>query len=56
MRALDEAVPGAEFVLWGASDDERSFIHGTNESVDTGELERFIVAQALLLQGMGRKG
>lgn len=54
-QALRDAVPGAEFVLWGASDDARSFIHGPNESVDIGELERFIVAQALLLQGMGKR-
>ncbi|OPX65338.1 MULTISPECIES: M20/M25/M40 family metallo-hydrolase [unclassified Methanoregula] len=53
MRALRDAVPGAEFVLWGASDDAGSFIHGPNESVDIRELERFIVAQALLMQEMG---
>jgi cysteinylglycine-S-conjugate dipeptidase len=52
MRILHDAVPGAEFVLWGAEDDARSFIHGPNESVDIGELERFIVAQALMMQGM----
>ena len=55
MRALRDAVPGAEFVLWGASDDAGSFIHGPNESVDIRELERFIVAQALLMQGCCRR-
>jgi len=55
MQVFHEAVPEAEFILWGAEDDARSFIHGPNESVDTGELERFIVAQCLLLQGMGNR-
>ena len=50
MQALHEAVPAAEFILWGAADDARSQIHGTNESVDIRELERFIVAQSLFLQ------
>jgi len=56
MQVFHDAVPEAEFVLWGAEDDARSFIHGPNESVDTGELERFIVAQALLMQGMAMRG
>jgi acetylornithine deacetylase/succinyl-diaminopimelate desuccinylase-like protein len=54
MRVLHDAVPEAEFILWGASDDARSFIHGTNESVDIRELERFIVAQSLFLQMAGK--
>jgi acetylornithine deacetylase/succinyl-diaminopimelate desuccinylase-like protein len=55
MQVLHDAVPGAEFVLWGAEDDAQSFIHGPGESVDTGELERFIVAQALLMREMGKR-
>jgi acetylornithine deacetylase/succinyl-diaminopimelate desuccinylase-like protein len=50
MRVLHDAVPAAEFILWGAADDAQSYIHGTNESVDIRELERFIVAQSLFLQ------
>jgi acetylornithine deacetylase/succinyl-diaminopimelate desuccinylase-like protein len=53
MRVLHDAVPAAEFILWGAADDARSSIHGTNESVDIRELERFIVAQSLFLQRAG---
>ncbi len=55
MQALHEAVPAAEFVLWGAADDARSQIHGTNESVDISELERFIVAQSLFLQVLAKR-
>lgn len=56
MRALRNAVPAAEFILWGAMDDACSQIHGTNESVDLRELERFIGAQALLMQELGKRG
>jgi acetylornithine deacetylase/succinyl-diaminopimelate desuccinylase-like protein len=50
LQVLRAAVPAAEFILWGAQDTSYSRIHGTDESVDLGELERFIVAQSLLLQ------
>jgi acetylornithine deacetylase/succinyl-diaminopimelate desuccinylase-like protein len=49
LRTLQEAVPRAEFVLWGPEDAAGSRIHGTNESVDISDLERTIVAQALFL-------
>jgi acetylornithine deacetylase/succinyl-diaminopimelate desuccinylase-like protein len=54
MQVLHNAVPNAEFILWGAEDASCSRIHGTNESVDIGELERLIVAQSLFLQLMGK--
>jgi acetylornithine deacetylase/succinyl-diaminopimelate desuccinylase-like protein len=50
LRVLRSAVPQAEFILWGAQDASYSTIHGANESVDIHELERFIVAQSLVLQ------
>jgi acetylornithine deacetylase/succinyl-diaminopimelate desuccinylase-like protein len=53
MNVLKRIVPGAEFILWGCEDNEHSRIHGANESVDLGELERMIVTQALLLQELG---
>jgi len=53
LNVLRRAVPNAEFVLWGCEDHEQSRIHGANESVDLGELERMIVTQALLLQELG---
>jgi len=53
LSSLKQAVPGAEFILWGCEDDEHSQIHGVNESVDLTELERMIVAQALLMQELG---
>ena len=53
MNVLHQVVTDAEFVLWGCEDNERSHIHGANESVDLGELERMIVCQALLLQKLG---
>jgi len=53
MNVLHEIVPDAEFVLWGCEDHEHSQIHGANESVNLGELERMIISQALLLQKLG---
>ncbi|MGB8219330.1 MAG: M20/M25/M40 family metallo-hydrolase [Methanoregula sp.] len=53
MHVLHTAVPHAEFILWGAEDAAYSCIHGTNESVDIGELERSIVAQGLFLSLLG---
>ena len=55
LDVLRSAVPAAEFILWGAQDASCSRIHGTDESVDLGELERFIVAQSLLLQLLGER-
>ena len=54
MNILEQAVPRAEFILWGCEDNEYSRIHGANESVDLNELEKMIVAQALLLKELGR--
>ena len=53
MNVLKHAVPEAEFILWGCEDNERSRIHGPNESVAIDELERMIVTQTLLLQALG---
>jgi len=55
LNVLKRAVPGAEFVLWGCEDHERSAIHGPNESVSLGEVEKMIVTQALLLQVLGKE-
>ncbi|OFW56543.1 MAG: hypothetical protein A2V52_07510 [Actinobacteria bacterium RBG_19FT_COMBO_54_7] len=43
------AAPQAEIILWGA-EDSAAAIHSSNESVDLAELERCILAEALLLQ------
>jgi len=50
LRTLETAAPGAEFVLWGPEDVAASRIHASDESVDPSEIEKMIVAQALLLQ------
>ena len=50
LRTLETAAPGAEFVLWGPEDVAASRIHASDESVDPTEIEKMIVAQALLLQ------
>jgi acetylornithine deacetylase/succinyl-diaminopimelate desuccinylase-like protein len=55
LSVLKHAVTGAEFILWGCEDNERSRIHGPNESVAIDELERMIVTQALLLQVLGNR-
>jgi acetylornithine deacetylase/succinyl-diaminopimelate desuccinylase-like protein len=49
VNVLHEIVSHAEFILWGAEDAAGSCIHGTNESVNIGDLERIITAQSLLL-------
>jgi acetylornithine deacetylase/succinyl-diaminopimelate desuccinylase-like protein len=50
LRTLQQASPGAEFVLWGPEDVAGSRIHASDESVDPSEIEKLVVAQALLLQ------
>ena len=52
LTTLQRLAPEAEFVIWGPGD-ERSQVHAANESLDLGELERMIVAEALLLQKLG---
>ena len=49
---LARTFPGIAILMWGASD-ERSNIHSVNESVDLGELERMVLAEALFLQNLG---
>jgi acetylornithine deacetylase/succinyl-diaminopimelate desuccinylase-like protein len=46
LNTLQQIVPDAEFILWGAQDVERARIHGADESVDQAELARCIHAQA----------
>jgi acetylornithine deacetylase/succinyl-diaminopimelate desuccinylase-like protein len=46
---LAKVVPRAEIILWGA-EDAAAAIHSSNESVDMAELEKCILAEALLLQ------
>ena len=53
LNALRKIAPQAEFILWGCEDQALSHIHGEDESVDTGEVERMILAQSLLLQTIG---
>lgn len=50
LRTLQQAAPGAEFVLWGPEDVAGARIHASDESVDPSEIEKLVVAQALLLQ------
>jgi len=52
LTTLQKLAPDAEFVIWGPGD-EQSQIHAANESLDLGELERMIVAEALLLEKLG---
>ncbi|MDD1719941.1 MAG: M20/M25/M40 family metallo-hydrolase [Methanoregulaceae archaeon] len=52
VNTLAKAVPGAEFILWGCAD-LYSNAHGTDESVEIGEIERMILAEALLLASLG---
>ena len=50
LRTLQGAAPRAEFILWGPEDVAAARIHASDESVDPSEIEKMIVAQALLIQ------
>jgi len=52
---LRAAAPDAEFILYGAEDGERSRIHDADESVDVHDLERTILAEALMLSRLGEE-
>jgi acetylornithine deacetylase/succinyl-diaminopimelate desuccinylase-like protein len=54
VAAFLKAQPHAELILWGA-EDPQARIHAPNESVDLGELERCVLAEALFLDGLGKK-
>lgn len=53
---LREIWPRADLVVWGPEDFELSRIHAANESVDPAEIQRYILAQALLLGYLGQAG
>ncbi len=53
LETLAKASPGAEFILLGAEDAPAN-IHGANESVHPDEIERMIVAQALLIDRLAK--
>jgi acetylornithine deacetylase/succinyl-diaminopimelate desuccinylase-like protein len=52
LAALADVVPQAEIMLFGA-EDPGAHIHAPNESVDLVELERMVLAEALLLARLG---
>ena len=56
LRTLQQAAPGAEFILWGPEDVAKSRIHASDESVDPSEIENMIVAQIRLLEHLAEKG
>jgi len=51
VAAFLEAQPGAEMILWGAEEPQCK-IHAPDESVDLGELQRCVLAEALFIAGM----
>ena len=56
MQTLQRTAPNAEFILWGPEDVAKSRIHASDESVDPAEIERMILAQALLLERLAADG
>jgi len=46
-------LPQGEVLLFGAEDVAKSRIHASNEGVDPAEIERLIVAEALMLDRIG---
>jgi acetylornithine deacetylase/succinyl-diaminopimelate desuccinylase-like protein len=55
LRTLQQAAPGAEFILWGPEDVAAARIHASDESVDPSEIEHMIAAQALLIQQLAER-
>ena len=55
LRTLESVAPRAEFILWGPEDLAASRIHASDESVDPSEIEKLVVAQALLLQKLAEQ-
>jgi acetylornithine deacetylase/succinyl-diaminopimelate desuccinylase-like protein len=51
VAALKSIVPGPEIILWGA-EEPLCKIHAPNESVDLGELQRMVLAEALFLAAL----
>ena len=49
LSALQQVSPSATFATFGPEDQEAARVHGGNESEDRAELQRCIVAEALLL-------
>jgi acetylornithine deacetylase/succinyl-diaminopimelate desuccinylase-like protein len=54
LTTLQGVAPDAEFIVWGPGD-EHSQVHAANESLNLQELERYIVAEALLLEKLGQR-
>jgi cysteinylglycine-S-conjugate dipeptidase len=52
LTTLQRLAPDAEFIVWGPGD-QHSQVHAANESLDLEELEKMIVAEALVLERMG---
>ena len=52
LRTLQGAAPDAEFILWGPEDVAQARIHASDESVDPAEIEKMIIAQALLIENL----
>ena len=55
LRKLQGAAPRAEFILWGPEDVAAARIHASDESVDPSEIEKMIIAQALLIQRLAEQ-
>jgi acetylornithine deacetylase/succinyl-diaminopimelate desuccinylase-like protein len=54
LTTLQGVAPEAEFIVWGPGD-EHSQVHAANESLSLEELQRYIVAEALLLEKLGEQ-
>jgi acetylornithine deacetylase/succinyl-diaminopimelate desuccinylase-like protein len=55
LRKLHGAAPRAEFILWGPEDVAAARIHASDESVDPSEIEKMVIAQALLIQYLAKR-
>ncbi|MBX6365905.1 MAG: peptidase dimerization domain-containing protein, partial [Gemmatimonadetes bacterium] len=50
LASLRDVAPRADVVIWGAADQAESRCRDLDESVDPGELERLVLAEAVFLQ------
>ncbi|MBM3689428.1 MAG: hypothetical protein FJW80_07210 [Actinobacteria bacterium] len=52
VAALQQVAPHAQVILMGAKD-PAALIHAPNESVDLGEVQRMVLAEALFMARLG---
>ncbi|HET9985249.1 MAG TPA: M20/M25/M40 family metallo-hydrolase [Longimicrobiales bacterium] len=55
LAPLRDIAPKAGFVIWGAADRADARCHALDESVDPGEIERLVLAEAVFLEALAAR-